>query len=285
VAHVAILVHPQDGFERVPYFLRECAAVWRDEAGLDVRVVDGSDRNAAPPNGELAILHVDLTVVPPDFLALAARYRRVLNGGVTDISKRRINNNAVRKGDGYAGPVILKTNHNSGGFPEGKLADRGSSLRRRVRRLAGQLSWRWRSQLPSAGYPVFDAVADVPAGAWRNPHLVVERFRPERRDGFYCLRTWIFFGEREINSLSYSQEPVVKGRNIVRREAVAEVPEELRRMRRELGFEFGKFDYGIMDGGEVVLYDANRTPTVGNFPREQFLPRVRLLAEGIRAFL
>jgi hypothetical protein len=283
VAHVAILVHPQDGFERVPYFLRECAAVWQEEHGLDVRVV--SDAAAAgQPNGELAILHVDLTVVPPAHLALASRYRRVLNGAVTDISKRRINGNAVRPGDGYAGPVILKTNRNSGGFPEAKLADRGSALRRRLRRLAARVSWRWRSQLPSAGYPVFDDVSLVPWGVWRNPDLVVERFLPERRDDLYCLRTWIFLGDRETNSLSYSNEPVVKGRNIIRREPVADVPDELRQMRRDLGFEFGKFDYGVVDG-RVVLYDANRTPTVGNFPREQFLPRVRMLAEGIRAFL
>jgi hypothetical protein len=284
VAHVAILVHPQDGFERVPYFLRECAGVWREEHGLDVRIVS-DPASAGQPNGELAILHVDLTVVPPEHLALASRYRRVLNGTVTDISKRRINGNALRPGGGYDGPVIVKTNRNSGGFPEAKLADRGSELRRRARRFMARLSWRWRSQLPSAGYPVYDDVAQVPRGVWRNPDLVVERFLPERRDGFYCLRTWVFLGDRETNSLSYSKEPVVKGRNILRREPVADVPEELRQMRRDLGFEFGKFDYGIMEDGRVVLYDANRTPTVGNFPREQFLPRVRLLAEGIRAFL
>ena len=37
------------------------------------------------------------------------------------------------------------------------------------------------------------------------------------------------------------------------------VPEELRQTRRQLGFDYGKFDYGVVNG-EVVLYDANRTP-------------------------
>jgi hypothetical protein len=114
--------------------------------------------------------------------------------------------------------------------------------------------------------------------------VIVEKFLAERRDGLYCLRTWVFLGDRETNSLSYSKEPVVKARNVLRRAVVPEVPDELRAMRKQMGFDFGKFDYAIVDG-KVVLYDANRTPSLGNFPREQYLPRIKLLAEGIRAFL
>ncbi len=55
-------------------------------------------------------------------------------------------------------------------------------------------------------------------------------------------------------------------------------------MRRKLGFDFGKFDYGIV-AGRVVLYDANRTPMFGSMRREDYWPRVQLLAEGIRGFL
>lgn len=282
-----IVIHPQDGFERTPYLLRECAAVWRDE-GLRVDVVSGGNGNgdtAEPAEHDLAILHVDLTVVPPAHLALAARYPRVINGRVADISKRRVSANVVRRGDGYAGPVIVKTNRNCGGLREAGIADRGTSrLRRRARRALARLSWRWRSHVPSGEYPIFAEAARVPRGVWGNPNLVVERFLPERRDEWYCLRTWLFLGDRETNSLSYAREPVVKSRNIVRREAVAEVPEALRGLRRELGFDFGKFDYAIVDG-RVVLYDANRTPTLGAFSRDEFLPRIRLLAEGIRAFL
>ena len=62
------------------------------------------------------------------------------------------------------------------------------------------------------------------------------------------------------------------------------LPEELRQMRRDLDFDFGKFDYAIVNG-RIVLYNANRTPTPGNFPQEHFLPGIRLLAEGIRAYL
>jgi len=38
------------------------------------------------------------------------------------------------------------------------------------------------------------------------------------------------------------------------------VPEELHAMWARLGFDFGKFDYVVRDG-QIVLLDANRTPT------------------------
>jgi hypothetical protein len=55
-------------------------------------------------------------------------------------------------------------------------------------------------------------------------------------------------------------------------------------MRRDMAFDYGKFDYAIVNG-RVILYDANRTPTMGSLSREKLLPTIRLLAEGIRAYL
>jgi hypothetical protein len=76
----------------------------------------------------------------------------------------------------------------------------------------------------------------------------------------------------------------VKSSSVIRREVLRDVPDELRRIRADLGFDFGKFDYAIVDG-KVVLYDVNRTPTYGGFDREDFLPNMRHLAEGIRGFM
>jgi hypothetical protein len=73
---------------------------------------------------------------------------------------------------------------------------------------------------------------------------------------------------------------VIKSHSVLRREPISDVPVELRQVRRELGFDFGKFDYGIVDG-RVVLYDVNRTPMFGTIGREQYWPRVQLLAEGL----
>jgi hypothetical protein len=276
--HIVILVHRYFPFDNSLYFLREIAEIWRKE-GLRVSVLYGLGTRA---DADLAILHVDMTVVPEDYLAFIRQYPVTINGSVMDISKRRISSNLVCRGDGYKGQVIVKTNNNCRGGGEAKIAKRGPLLQKYAYSLRNKLPWSWRAKL--SDYPILESVSQVPRAVWHNPDLVVEQFLPERRDGFYCLRTWFFFGDKETNSLSYSDHPIVKFNNVLRREKVAEVPDELRQMRRGLGFDFGKFDYAIVNG-RVVLYDANWTPTLGSFSKEQVLPRIRLLAEGIWAYL
>ncbi len=278
--HVAILVHEADPFEHAGYFLHTMAGMWADE-GIRVSVVRGAS-DARP--ADLAVMHVDLTVVPPEYQSLAQRFPMVVNGRTADISKRRVSANLVREGDSYRGPVIVKTDLNCGGQREARLAELKTSARRPARMLRRLIPWARRKRLSSAEYRIFDSLHQVPAAVWSNPAFVVEKFLAERRDGLYCLRTWIFFGSKETNGICYSRHPIAKANNIVRRDPLPEVPAELRRMRRELGFDFGKFDYAVVDG-RVVLYDANRTPTLPGFPPEQLLPRVRLLADGIHGFL
>lgn len=262
IKRLVILVHRHDAFEKKGYFLREMARVW-EQNGLSVRVLNGP---APDTDADLAILHVNWTVVPEDYLAFIRRYPRVLNGRVQDISKRFISRNLVECGDGWQGPVIVKTNRNHGGLPEARQTEPETT------------------RLTVPDYRVFDSSNQVPEEVWRDGDLVVERFLPERRDGYYCLRTWTFLGDKEMNSLSYSARPIIKSGSVVRREIVSEVPNEIRSLREELGFDFGKFDYAIVDG-RAVLYDANRTPALGHLPKERFLPGLRLLAEGIRAYL
>jgi hypothetical protein len=295
---IVILVHKDEAFAP-NYFLYRIAEVWR-EAGCRVDVLQGPGTDA---RADLAVLHVDLTRIPDPYLDFIRRFPRAINAGVSDISKRRISTHLVNRGDGYAGPVIVKTDRNSGGIKEAELAARRSllnsctrSLRRWLprscrsllnsctRSLRRWLPWSCRSELDVADYPIFDSASLVPDGVWRNPHLVVERYLPEIRDGFHCLRTWVFLGDRETHSLSYARHRVVKLSNIERREVLPEVPAELRERRRQLGFDFGKFDYVLVDG-RPVLFDANRTPSLGSMPQEQYMARICLLAEGLQAFL
>src|SRR2546421_3513047 len=243
MAHIAILVHEHDNFERTAYFLREIAAIWR-ESKIRISVSRGVSRFE---NADLAILHVDLTVIPPEYLALARRYPIALNARVADISKRLISRHLVSRGDGYDGPVIVKTNRNWGGIKEGHLAAKGLMPQSYV--------------CEPGKYPIFLSPAKVPPAFWDAPELIVERFISEQRDGMFCLRTWVFLGDRETNSLSYAKEPIIKSSNVIRREVVPDVPDELRRTRHEMGFDFGKFDYAIVNG-KVVLYDVNRTPSL-----------------------
>jgi hypothetical protein len=217
-------------------------------------------------------------------LALNDHYPFVMNGRVADTSKRRISRHLVGRDDAYDGPVIVKTNLNFGGMMEALLAGKGSLATRVARSLRYQLPWALQSRLSPTDYRIFSSIKEVPRMVWHNPDLVVERFLSERHGRQYCLRVWMFLGNRETNSLCYSEHPVVKSGNITHREVVPEVPSDLRRLRHELGFDFGKFDYAIVDG-QVILYDANRTPSLGGLPNERTAPTIRLLAEGIQSFL
>jgi hypothetical protein len=277
---IAIIVHQYDDFERSNYSIHPIANVWREQ-GVEVVCVDGA---GTAVDADVAIAHVDLTVTPPEYQAVFDRYPVVLNRRVTDITKRRISRLIVQPGDGYDGPVLIKTNNNCGGNRENRLVRHQSYWRSRLVNIGSRLSWAWRTRLGE--YPIFDSPALVPAAVWRNQHLVVERFLPERHGDLYALRVWMFLGDRELNTIVYSPEPIVKGRSVIRREPAPEVPDELRRLRAELGFDYGKFDYTIIDG-RPILYDINRTPAeapTGSFSPEVLVERHRLLAGGIASF-
>ena len=292
MSKVAILVHRHAPLDRHGYWLKAIAELWQQN-GVEVTVTDDPRRRV---EAELAILHVDLTVVPKDYLAWAERFAVTINGAVADISKRAISRHLVRRGDGYDGPVIVKTDRNCGGDPELRLASSRRATGRAGDVVGGVLDWldekrrrrqrrrRYGGSRPYRDYRVFASPAEVPAAVWGDDELVVERFMAERRDGHYCVRTWLFLGDRDRHALFWSQDPVIKGHNIVGFERLGDVPAALRQRRRELGFDFGKFDYVMVDG-QPALFDANRTPAIGDFPRERYLPLVQTLAGGLDGFL
>jgi hypothetical protein len=276
--HIVILLHKYFTFDTLQYFLRYIADIWQ-ENGFRVSVLHGPGPYV---QADLAILHINLTVVPDDYLAFIRQYPLTINGRLTDISKRQISTSLLRRGDNYHGQVIVKTNYNCRGGSEYSLVKKGPLLTKCAQSLRNRLPWSWRAKLPE--YRIFDSISNVPHAVWHNPDLVVERFLPERHDSFYCLRTWFFLGDKETNSISYSNQPIIKAGNVIRRENLDEVPEELRQIRRNMGFDYGKFDYALIDG-KTVLYDVNWTPTFGGLPGEQALSSIRLLADGIRSYL
>lgn len=279
--HIAILVHEHDGSQTSGYFLFEIAKVWREQ-GFQVTVLSGPGECI---DADIAILHVDLSIVSDDYLKCMDQYPVALNARVKDISKRYISDNLVTSSDDYDGAVIVKTNWNFAGIREAKLAKRRSFISRCSRFINKRILRLGRSKSTALNYKIYNSACDVPTSIWANPEYVVEKFLPERDGDLYCLRTWVFLGDKETNSICYSNEPVVKSNNIIRRELVPEVPDDLREWRRRLGFDFGKFDYAIVNR-QVVLYDANRTPSLGDFSsKDVLMPGIKLLADGIRAYL
>lgn len=260
---LVILLHRYDDIDGTPYYMREIGRALAAE-GVKIFVARGPQPYV---EADLAVQHVGLTLVPDDHIAFIQQYPRSLNGRVRDISKRVISRQLLQRGDDYRGKVIVKANLNCGGQGEWLMAAR-----------AGVPP----AQRPPfyGNYPVLESIEQVSDDVWQDSTRVVERFLPEVSDGQYCVRLWKFLGDAETHTLSYSNDPVSKGRSAVRRVEGGTVPQQLRELREELGFDFGKFDYGMVDG-EPVLYDVNTTPTFSR-PLPEEMPRILAFAWALR---
>lgn len=268
IRKILFVVGDRPEFERIGYFARQAIPVWRAD-GLQVDVVERLDA----PVGEdtLVFPHIDLTLRPPDQAAIIDRCPHVLNRAVTDISKRHVSRMIVGPDEDYDGPVIVKSDANWGGFRESLQAKAVPG---------GPEPFVWRQ------YKVFDHLSEVGSEYRNHPLLVVEKFQPEMRDGLYCLRQYGFFGDEERVSVLMSPDPIVKAHGAARREMEqGGPPQEVRERRRELGFDFGKFDYVIHDG-EAIVFDVNATWTWRNSnPDGSIDPEVLRLMRGLYCFL
>jgi len=276
-----ILLHARDrAAESRPYQIWGIADIWRSW-GIEVVVQRGIGRFV---EADLIVNHVDLTAVPVPYVRYMEHYPVAINGRCTDISKRLVSRHLVGAGDGWAGPVIVKTDRNYGGELErlvlqGRVARAWDDLRMRLSRHP----WRIRRCLSPHRYAVLGSVSAVPQDVWHNPHLVVERFLPEREGNLYALRTVTLFGDRWLSRRTTSASPVVKSGNAIRLEEVEPHPDVFAAARR-LGLDRGKIDY-VLHSGRAVVLDANRTNTMGRAmtpqrARETF----ENLAPGLRSY-
>jgi hypothetical protein len=280
---IAILMHERDN-DRIArrYVVSLLAEHWRED-GHEVVFLYGTGRSVA---ADLVLVHVDLSVVPDSYLAFANRYPVVLNGRIRDIRKSGFAADlVVQDGDGYEGPVIVKSELNYGGLPE----------RRRI--AGGRLTRAWQGLLTRAGVPwpppwmhgpatyrVFDRYGDIPAALLGNPGHVVQKFLPERDGDTYCVRNFSFLGERTSCVLLRGRHPIVGGASAKVAGRVEPHP-DIVAARERLGFDYGKFDY-VVHEGRAVLLDTNKT--VGCSPRlvgdEDLRTLRRFRAEGLYAF-
>ena len=263
------------------YMLSALVRLWREQ-GLQVSCGRDYSENAG-----VCILHHDKTRLNQNELAEAPTGVTVLNGKVFDISKSSISVLQATEGDDWDGPVIVKTDLNHFGCPEDGQSGRAGimkSLCSKIRTRLSHRSWRLARQLPTGHYPVLDHKDDVPAWVWRDERLIVEKFLPERtEDGLYGVRGWIFFGDREYAYRNLATDPLVKVATTKRHEFFSDVPDSLREIRKEMGFDYGKFDY-VEHDGQAFLLDANKTPSFGHADATDS-PRIRELAKGIEVYL
>ncbi len=254
MTRIAVITHEFDRFERWrgPLFRRGSSYMLFEllkelkRRGHSVRIIPGT---SAKPEADIAVLHVDATVTPPEYVEYARAFPFCVNIGAADISKRRVSGALIGKDDDWQGPVIVKSNLNNLGMREQALNRR--SLR------AGKPK-PFPGVKPIEGYRVYTCLSDVAPAVFDRDDLVVEKFIPEPESDGFGARFWIFCGDRERCTRHVSPQSLVKGDDTIRHEPVP-VPDELRALRRQLGFDYGKFDF-VMHEGRAVLLDANKTP-------------------------
>jgi hypothetical protein len=256
-----------------PYLLKALAKIWQSE-GFHIEVGPCYSADA-----DVCILHHDRTRLHAAALPSPSSGATVVNGRALDISKRLYSTLVLARRDDWAGPVIVKTNHNFFGDPE--RGGRRPTLLNRVRKKLARHCWRLARTLPPQTYPILDCVEKVPNWVWDDPDLLVERFLPEREGDLYAMRGWVFFGGNSFGYRVLASEPIVKAGAMVKREWLDETPEEIRAYKDELGIDFGKIDYVVHDG-RAILLDANKTPVVAG---KGDSPNLRILARGIEGFL
>ena len=267
---ILVLAHERDRFDHRHFLVKSLLPHWR-EMGHVVLTHEGTSR---PPEADAAILHVDCTLVPDEYVAAVRSYRVPINAATRDIGKRAVSEELVQPFDSWSGPVIVKTNANAGGLPE--------ILHAQVALERGEVPGP-RARYVAKRYPIYESIHAVPVALRFDPELVVEKFLPERDPRGYATRHWIFLGDRGWCTRIVSPHPIVKGADAVDR-AYVDVPEAIRAHRQRLGFDFGKFDFVIHDG-RAVLIDANRTPTVPAKLSDRMRADLAELALGIDCFV
>lgn len=261
-------------------YLIDALAVRWGEMGYDVLTHCGT-KNLPP--ADIVILHVDKTIVPDDYVECLLPYPAVLNRTVLNISKSLISRNTVSPEEDYSGPVIIKTNANFGGIREAR--EKHSARKKRWWFLKTKTNWGKIDELNPHKYPIFKNKESLPAGVWKNKNLIVEKFLPEIENGLFFLRYWVFLGEQGWAGRFGAMNPIVKFRTRVTKDEPIPIPDELRLVRKNLRFDYGRFDF-VKHNGKTVLYDVNKTLGMsgGGHQLEAYSAQLDILARGINEF-
>jgi hypothetical protein len=210
---------------------------------------------------DVLVLHVNLSVVPWAYRWRAGLHGTCINGALLDIRKSSFSTHMVRRGDDYAGPVIVKTNLNYGGKPE-------------------WLIHRWRGEMfEPPVYQIYKTRADVPDEFWGDSRWVVERYLPQKEGDSHVLYMTFFLGDRHVTYRVESAHAVVKtdnARSLVR----IPTPPEALVLQKKHRLDYGKMDYAFHEG-QVVLYDINKTIGASATAHDEDDQLAKNLAPGI----
>lgn len=275
---IAILFHKKRSVRSTrSYVITYLADIWRKD-GHKIIFLFGTKKFIP---ADICIVHIDLSVVPEEYLVFANRYPITLNGKVKDIRKRRFSSNIVRQCDQYQGKVIVKSDQNCAGKPERILLK--NPIYRMLSKININLNLSPRRFNSASDYKVYDRASDVPPIYFQDSYFIVEKFLPEKVDNLYFVHLYLFLGDRHQCFKLGSKYPIVNGRSSISWEVVKPDPDIIR-MQKEMNFDYGKFDY-CLNEGKVVLLDVNKTVGYGGLKyTEQLGVLHRYRAEGLYAY-
>ena len=281
MSRTLLIVHYEHaGIDKSAYMLNLMRPKW-ERSGWRVLDVAGCSRQVP---ADVVFLHVDLSLVPKSYQDFAAGYPIAINRNVNDIRKTSYSRNRVRPGDGFEGPVIVKTVLNHAGLPElmhryPRRSLRGALARRGIRFPGCDLPNYSYTITGKQDYRIYSSARQVPTEIFDCPDLIVEKFLPERHGERYCLREWYFFGDVSVNHVELSDDPISTFGEAAPHLSEP-TPPELVQLRRELGIDYGKIDYAMNDG-KAVLFDVNKTIGTRNPPTERGKALGAALAKGL----
>lgn len=283
---IAILMHESDNENTVKrYLIYQFARYWSED-GHTVFYLFGTKKYI---QADLIFVHVDLSVVPNAYLTFARRYPVCVNGQVGNIKKSFFSQNLLRPNDPWDGQVIIKTNKNAAGVPE---RWRGGFTKKIQNKLLSNLKIDhsdlhiFKPPLKDHHfYPIYEHIRHVPRYYFFHPGLVVQKFTPETEKNFYCIRYMRFLGDRFSCKRLKGYHPIVTGETMEKVETSIDPHKEITAMRKKLQFDYGKFDYVVVDGKPILL-DINKTmgcpPDISK--NKEMNKQLKYLAKGLYSY-
>ena len=273
--HIAVLFHSRTLKRQVKKSsIQFLSSVWQED-GHKVTYLFGTRQKV---NADLCFVHVDLSVVPDEYLDYAGSFPVSVNGTLKSILKSDISDNLLTESDNYPGKVIVKSDENYAGWPEMIIQRNPFDFAAvKVSRFLNPTTARFTSSLE---YRIYDRITQVPRAVFEDPYFVVEKFRPEFQDDLYVVNLYSFLGDSHQFFRETSTAPIAKIDSIVSTDT-AEFDQRLVDYRRSLNIDYGKIDY-CYDNGELVVFDINKTVGMG---QEKYQPLFRQRARALYGYL
>lgn len=246
-------------------------------SGVDVVHLYGTARFEP---ADAVFVHVDLSVVPRDYLELAQRYPIRINGEAVDIRKRGFVDGLLDARSDYPGAVIVKSNLNYGGAPEQKERSMLERAAFRLRRMAEGVPALTQTK---SDYRIYPSLSKVPPASF-SKDLIVQKLILEKDGDQNLLREYFFLDDLHFENVERSSDVIITEDEQLGCKPFEPHP-KLREMRRRLKLDYGKIDY-VISNGEPFIFDANKTLGMGQYGNtdqfsKDFIAMLKAFAEWI----